>query len=203
MTFEEIEVKFYVRSLPPIAERLEGLGAVLRRERAHEVNLRFDLADGSLSRADRVLRLRTTTGEPPRLTYKGPGATRRGVRARQEIELSLSEASAARALLEALGFQVVVLYEKYRAIYALNGREIMLDELPFGAFVEIEGEDAASIRRAAEDLGLAWDRRIPASYLHLFEKVRRKRRLTCRDLTFANFEGLSIIATDLGVLPAD
>ncbi len=203
MAFEEIEVKFYVRALTPIRERLERLGAILRRERAHEVNLRFDLPDGSLRRTDRVLRLRTTSGEPARMTYKGPGELRGGVRARQEIEFSVGDADAARALLEALGFQVTAVYEKYRAIYDFDGREVMLDELPFGAFVEIEGEDADSIRQAAEALGLAWEERIPSSYLHLFERARQSRGLTFRDLTFANFDGLEIQAADLGVAAAD
>ncbi len=79
----------------------------------------------------------------------------------------------------------------------------MLDELPFGAFVEIEGPDADSIRQTAEALGLAWDKRIPSSYLSLFQKARQNRGLKFRDLTFANFDHLVIEPADLEVSPAD
>lgn len=203
MAFEEIEVKFYVRALGPIAERIACLGAVMIRPRALEVNLRFDLPDGGLGRADRVLRLRKSTGEAARLTYKGPGQQRRGVRIREEIEFTVSDGAAARAFLEALGFGVVTTYEKYRRIYEFAGSHIMLDELPYGFFVEIEAEDPAAIREMAETIGLDWGKRIPFSYLNLFEKVRQARGLPFRDLTFENFDGLRIEAADLQVRPAD
>ncbi len=203
MAFEEIEVKFYVRALEPIAERLARLGAARLRPRVLEVNLRFDLPDGSLQRTDRVLRLRTTTGEPARLTYKGPGQPRGGVRIREEIEFTVGDGAAARAFLEALGFRLATTYEKYRCIYEFAGRHIMLDELPYGSFVEIEAEDPDALRETATALGLDWEKRIPVSYLNLFEKVCQARRLTFPDLTFENFSGLHIEAADLQVQAAD
>jgi adenylate cyclase class 2 len=203
MAFEEIEVKFYVRALGPIADRLVHLGAELERPRLLEVNLRFDLPDGSLGRSDRVLRLRKSGGEAARLTYKGPGEQRGDVRIREEIEFIVGDGAAARAFLEALGFQVVTTYEKYRRIYTFAGRHIMLDELPFGLFVEIEGESPESLRETAEALGLDWGKRIPSNYLALFEKARQARGLRFHDLTFENFNGLQIEAADLQVVPAD
>lgn len=202
MAFEEIEAKFYVRALGPMVERLARLGAEMVRPRALEVNLRFDLPDGSLGCADRVLRLRKSTGEAARLTYKGPGQERGGVRIREEIEFTVSDGAAARAFLEALGFDVVTTYEKYRRIYEFGGSHIMLDELPYGSFVEIEAESPDAIRETAEAIGLDWDKRIPFSYLNLFEKVRQARGLSFHDLTFENFSGLHIEAADLQVRAA-
>jgi adenylate cyclase class 2 len=198
---EEIEVKFFVQDLAGIERRLQGLGARCVQARTLEVNLRFDLPDGSLGRDHRVLRLRQDT--QTHLTYKGPGELRDGVRAREEIEFSVGDFAATQALLEALGFRVSVIYEKYRRVYALENAHIMLDEMPYGDFVEIEGPQAASIRENAGRLALDWEKRISGGYLALFETLRRKRELRFRDLTFESFDGITVRADDLQVAPAD
>ena len=78
----------------------------------------------------------------------------------------------------------------------------MLDELPYGNFVEIEGESDA-LEPAASKLSLTWKTAIPVSYHVLFERVREARVLTFRDLTFENFNEIHILPIDLGVTPAD
>jgi adenylate cyclase class 2 len=196
---QEIEVKFYVRDLEAIAARLEILDARLLRPRLHEVNLRYDRPDGSLAREHRVLRLRHS--DDLRLTYKGPSSIVEGAMSRQEIEFSVGDFEAARQFLEALDYQIIVMYEKYRTTYEMKTSEvsedfgsletlIMLDELPFGDFVEIEGESPAAIRAAAGRLGLDWETHLTESYLALFERLRGKLGFTFRDLTFDNFAGL-------------
>jgi hypothetical protein len=79
----------------------------------------------------------------------------------------------------------------------------MLDELPYGNFIEIEGEDRESIQTVAEKLSLYMQAAISESYSALFEKVRQALKLTFTDLVFANFAGLQITSTDLQVQPAD
>jgi len=196
---QEIEVKFYVQDLGKVEARLRELGARLLRPRAHELNLRYDRPDGSLRREQRVLRLRQS--DDSRLTYKGPGSIVGGAMSRQEIEFTVGDFEAAKAFLEALDYQLVVVYEKYRTTYALETSEvskdfgslqalIMLDELPYGNFVEIEGPEAISIHAAADRLGLEWEVVIGKSYLKLFEQLRDKLGFTFRDLTFENFAGL-------------
>ena len=198
---EEIEVKFHVHDLNGLEMRLQQLGAHLVQPRSREVNLRFDRPDGSLERSHRVLRLRQDA--QARLTYKGPGKLRDGVRVREEIEFSVGDFDATQTLLEALGFQVAVLYEKFRRAYGLGETRVMLDEMPYGDFVEIEGPRAGAIREAAQALGLPWDRRITSSYLAIFHALRRKRKLKFRDLTFANFAGNTFTPDDLGIPFAD
>jgi len=185
---QEIEVKFYVSDLPAIEARLLKMGARLLRPRCRELNLRFDTPSGDLKRAHRVLRLRRS--DAVRLTYKGPTDTSQGVAARQEIELAVDDFEAAQKFLEALGYQVAVTYEKYRAAYELADAEILLDELPFGNFIEIEAPTPQAIRAAAQKLGLKWEARLTKSYLVLFERLRKELGFTFRDLTFANFAAL-------------
>jgi adenylate cyclase class 2 len=84
------------------------------------------------------------------------------------------------------------IYEKYRTVYGLDGLLITIDDMPFGNFSEIEGENADSIRMAAMRLGLEWDARILDNYLALFEKVKESMGLSFRDLSFENFESVKI-----------
>ncbi len=58
-----------------------------------------------------------------------------------------------------------LIYEKYRAIYEINDCHIMLDELPYGDFVEIEGSDTASIRKITSLLGLNFECAVGAGYV--------------------------------------
>jgi adenylate cyclase class 2 len=194
---QELEVKFYLSDLPALRAHLEAVGAQLVQPRVHEINLRFDTPSGDLTCGYRVLRLRQDT--EARLTYKGPGELVDGVRSRQEIEFTVSDFGTARLFLEALGYEVSVMYEKYRATYALRGVLVTLDEMPYGYFAEIEGPDGASIRKTAEVLGLDWERRILDSYIMLFDRLRERLGLVFRDLSFENFEKLTVTGEMLGI----
>jgi adenylate cyclase class 2 len=137
------------------------------------------------------------------MTYKGPGETIDGVHTRREIEFTVSDYQSAHALLEALGYQVSLMYEKYRTTYDLDGLQVTLDEMPYGNFTEIEGQDGKQIRAAAENLGVNWDARIIDSYTALFEQLQEKLGLTFRDLSFENFKEIDVTYQALGVQPAD
>jgi adenylate cyclase class 2 len=108
----------------------------------------------------------------------------------------------AKQLLRALDYEIVFTYEKFRTIYAHGVAQVMLDELPYGHFVEIEG-DRAALEPLADQLGLSWQCAIPSSYHALFEHVICARALAISDLTFGDFADLDIGPADLGVTPAD
>jgi adenylate cyclase, class 2 len=198
---QELEVKLYLSNLPAFRDRMEALGAQLIQPRVHEFNLRFDTPSGDLARSSRVLRLRRDTSN--HVTYKGPGTDLGGVRSRLEIEYSVDDFEAARALFEALGYQVSVIYDKYRATYSMGEVLVTLDQLPYGDFAEIEGPDPGSIRATAEKLGVDWETRITESYIALFEHLREGLKLPFHHLTFENFAGMEITPAALGVRPAD
>ncbi len=201
MNGRETEVKFYVRDLKKIETTLKALKARLIQPRAFETNLRFDLPDGSLRAEGRVLRLRKSNDM--RLTYKGPSENRDRILTRTEIEFTVGDFELARQFLTGLGYQEIAIYEKFRATYEIDGLHVMLDELPYGSFVEIEGNDETEIRRMATRLGLDWEAAVPASYLTLFERFCANRRLDPAKLTFAALEGLSPDAKDIKVRAAD
>jgi len=201
MEYQELELKYYVLDLARIEQHLIALGAVCSQPRTQEINLRFDTPDYSLSNAGKALRLRYDT--QARLTYKGPSQSQEGIRLREEIEFVVDNFQAAKTFLIALGYQVSLIYEKYRSGYLLGDVQILLDELPYGQFVEIEGPDPAKILAVNEQLGLNWETRIPESYTILFERLRINMGLSFRDLIFENFQGLGITSANLEIQPAD
>ena len=198
---QETEVKFYVLDLDRIRRRLEELKAGLKQPRVLETNLRFDLPDGSLRAKGQVLRLRRDT--EARLTYKGAGQNTNGVLGRKEIEFVVDDFDKARQFLEALGYQQSMVYEKYRATYELDDVLIMLDELPYGNFVEIEGDTNEQIQAVSTKLRMAWNSAVGTSYTGLFETLRNTLQLPFRDLLFEKFKSIHVTAAQLGVRAAD
>jgi adenylate cyclase class 2 len=196
----ELEVKFNLSGRQKMEERLAGK-AVLRAPRVHEVNLRLDTPDHALLYTGRLLRLRQDTRS--RLTYKGPGSEQGGARLRQELEFTVSDFDTALHLFEALGYTIVLMYEKYRTTYKMGEVEVVVDETPIGDFLEIEGPDGKSIMQAANELGLDWERRTLDSYTMLFEHARASLGFKFRDMSFENFKAQRVTPEELGVSPGD
>jgi adenylate cyclase class 2 len=193
---KEIEVKFLIKEPALLEKQLAANGAILKSPRVFESNLRFDTPNGELTQQHRVLRLRQDTKTS--VTYKGPTLVEKGVAVRQEIEFEASNFTAAQHLFEALGYQISVMYEKYRTTYLCQNLIVVIDEMPYGDFVEIEGEDPETIRALAERLGLNWERRCTESYIALFNRLQEN-GLQARHLVFSEIPR----SIDLGLLPAD
>ncbi len=185
----ETEVKLYIPHLEVVQARLERLGAKLAAPRIFERNVRYENAARTLTPAGIILRLRQDSRA--RLTYKGGGSIHDGIISRYEAEVEVSDFDTMATILAKLGFVPYMVYEKYRTTYELDGAEIVMDELPYGNFVEIEG-DVEGIERAITRLELGSATRFPASYVALFDNVRRNLGLVFTNLTFANFEGVSV-----------
>jgi adenylate cyclase class 2 len=192
----EQEVKFFLTDPKAFEAKLATLGAPLKQPRILEINLRFDTPDRRLSGSLQTLRLRQD--KVCRLTWKGANDPIGEVSAREELEVEVSDLSTARAILEGLGFELMLIYEKYRSAYMLGNVEISLDEMPFGHFCEVEGPDLESIKKAAEQLGLDWEKRSTLSYLVLFYNLKEKLGLNMRDLTFDAFKKIKVNPGDLG-----
>jgi adenylate cyclase class 2 len=197
----ETEAKFYVHDLSRIKSRLDELNACRVQERTLETNIRFDLPGAPLRAQGRVLRLRRDTST--KFTYKSASANEDGVLRREEIEFGVDDFEKAKDFLEALGYQKLVYYEKYRTTYQLDDTWIMLDELPYGNFVEIEGATVGAIRAIADQLDLKWDCAIATSYSALFDRARKALNESLQDLSFAEFADIKVEAAHLGVIAAD
>jgi len=182
----EIEAKFYLRHLEDIRKRVIAHDALLKTTRLLERNLRFDTPDRELAGKKHVLRLRQDNRTT--LTFKRP---RVQVETRDEFEIEIDDFESGRKILEALGYAVTTLYEKYRETYQIDLVQVMLDELPFGCFVEVEGPSIESIRQMSDQLELPWERRVQASYVELFDRIRRPLEIDFEEITFENFKGIA------------
>lgn len=185
----ETEVKLYVPDLNPVAERIIAAGGTLHQPRVLERNIRYDTLHGMLSKRGIVLRLREDARV--RLTYKSPANTQDDVMRRREIEVTVDSFAYMDVILRQLGFEPFTTYEKYRTTYVLDSAEIVLDEMPYGNFVEIEAS-AEVIEQMIIQLGLADCTRLLTSYLQLFAHIKAALGLDMRDLTFKHFQGISV-----------
>jgi adenylate cyclase class 2 len=147
----EIEKKYRVteEQARSLRVRAEAVGAEARGTE-FEVNTLY--AGHGLDPHVCVLRLRRV-GARALLTYKEREASATPIKHQREDETEVADADALAAILDALGYRPALVYEKRRTTWQLAGAEVVLDELPFGWFVEIEGPEAA-INEAEQKLEL-------------------------------------------------
>jgi adenylate cyclase class 2 len=74
-------------------------------------------------------------------TFKESLGDSSGIKRRREDETVVEDADALAAILEALGYTPAIIYEKRRETWLVANIEVVIDELPFGLFVEIEGRE--------------------------------------------------------------
>lgn len=185
----ETEVKLMVADLKAAEERLEALGATLTAPRVFERNVRYENNKGSFAENGIVLRLRQDSRA--RLTYKEGSTANAGIVSRFEAEVEVSDFETMELILYKLGYVPALVYEKYRITYQYHDAEIVLDELPYGNFIEVEG-DPTAIEDTLKQLGMESTTRLQASYVRLFEFVKMNMGLKMNHLTFENFKGITV-----------
>ncbi len=181
----EIEVKFFLKDLKTVREKILAFGA-LSKGRVFERNIRFEDRERSLIARKSLLRLRRD--DRARLTFKSePKDKDSEFKIYKELEVEIDDFRTMENILNALGFFNDQVYEKYRETLVIGATQLCLDEMPFGDFLEIEGE-RDDILRTVELLNLDWGQRILANYLGIFEVLRKRENLPFKDITFENFE---------------
>lgn len=168
MTVEH-EAKFPLTDCTGLEERLRALGS-LRTSWHFESNTVYDRG-GELASTGRLLRLRRALVVT--LTFKepvpGPGVP--GVKSRLERECRVDDPGCMDLILRGLGYAASFTYEKFRAVWDVDGATVCLDILPFGHFAEIEGTPEA-IPRLAGRLGLDMAAALAVSYHKLHRDWR-------------------------------
>jgi adenylate cyclase class 2 len=171
----EIEVKVRVEGFEGVREALVREGAV-RVGRVREVNVFYDRG-GELRRKDCGLRVRVSVGEDGAvrglMTFKGP-AGKTGVRAREAFDVKVEPVEQVGSMLEGMGFEQVLLFEKDRETWEVGGCLVELDELPgMGKFVEVEGGEGmgeAVVREVQGRLGLGGLEDVVAGYSRMVKE---------------------------------
>jgi adenylate cyclase class 2 len=137
----EIEIKYRVSEAQVVALRAQ-LQAVGARAVGAEFEVNTVYRGPGLEARLRLLRLRRVGGRAV-LTFKERPPTTASIKQQREDETEVADADALAAILEGLGYTPALVYEKRRETWRLDETEIVLDELPFGWFVEIEGAETA------------------------------------------------------------
>lgn len=160
----ETEKKFRLgpKRLEEITQKLVELGATFEKE-VFEVN--YQHRGGEMDERGATLRLRKI-GDFTALTYKEKVKNENGTKQKIEFETHVSDVDAAENIIERLGYRLTAVYEKRRKYWHLGDVEVVLDELPFGLYMEIEGTEE-SIAKAEKKLGLKEVEHEPRGYPRL------------------------------------
>ena len=153
------------KRLEEIISMLNKLGAQFEKE-VFEVN--YQHRGGEMDERGATLRLRKI-GDFTVLTYKEKVKSDEGTKQKIEYETHVADVEAMEQIIERLGYRLTAVYEKRRKYWKLNDVEVVLDELPFGLFMEIEGT-IESIDKAEKKLGLKEAEREPRGYPRLTVK---------------------------------
>lgn len=137
----EIEKKYRLNAAEreEILQSLDEIGAEYKGEDFEE-NILF--SNDQLSGKKAVLRLRRI-GEKTLLTFKRRVQNDFGVKHNMEYETEVADFGEISNIIENLGFRRALVYEKRRKTWNFREVEIVVDELPFGDFMEIEGSITA------------------------------------------------------------
>lgn len=168
----ETELKIPTADLDRVRRNLESLGGRLEKPMTREVNLLLDTDGGRLGAEGCVLRLRRY-GDRQVLTFKGRPTYEGRVKSRVEHELEIADVDAMKRVLQALGFEVTMRYDKDRESWRVEDVDVVLDHTPMGDFVEVEGV-AFRLEGVARALGLDPARAVRGSYPSLWHDHRRR-----------------------------
>lgn len=146
----EIEKKYRITAeqRAMVEQALAESGCKLKAEEFEE-NIIYG---GALLAEGGVVRVRTTERRTL-LTFKKRIESASDIKHQIEHETEVSDPEQLKKILENLGLAPRLVYEKRRRTWDFRNVEVMLDELPFGSFMEIEGS-LLSIREAEMMLGL-------------------------------------------------
>ena len=185
----EIEVKFHLPEIKPVRDHLLAMGAT-HSGRVFETNIRFEDASKTLRKRGVLLRLRKN--DRILLTFKSNlSRPDTQFKVHRELEVEVENFRVCHSILEGMGFHPEQTYEKWRDTFVLNNTKLLIDTMPYGVFLEIEGQKS-DIRDIADRLGLHWKKRILLNYLEIFEIVQREEGLSFTDITFENFETIHL-----------
>ncbi len=178
---QEVEIKFLVPDFKALEEKLRQLGFLQETPSTREINTLYDLPGHTLRRRGALLRLRRY-GERWKLTHKSKGTIGRH-KSREELETGVSDGEQMDAILRALNYAPVFVYEKFRAEWSDGEGAVVLDRTPIGDIAEIEGK-SRWIDRIARELGLKPQDYITKSYTELFSDWKRNTGSRAENMTF-------------------
>jgi len=146
----EIEKKYRLTKSQrrAVEQRMRELSLV-PGELEHEENTIY--RGGMLERPGCALRLRRVNGRA-KLTFKERRPGKSAIKYQDENEVAVADADAMAAILGSLNLRPGLVYEKRRTRWQVGKAKVVIDELPFGLFMEIEAS-VKEIKRVEKLIG--------------------------------------------------
>lgn len=176
----EKELKFKINNPEQLIGNFLKNGAVFLNK-SKERTIRFDTPQLDLEKKSVFLRVRE--GSKKVITLKEKIGDNEAVKTRKETEFQIEDIESMRYILERIGFNYVRIFEKFRINMEYKGTTLSFDELPFGIYLEIEGEEK-DINLIAEEIGFKDEDKIIGTYWDLFEKYKQENNLEGKDILF-------------------
>lgn len=165
----EKELKFKITDPSLIIKNLLDNGAVILNQ-SKEKTIRFDTPNLDLEKKGVFIRVRE--GSKKTITLKEKIGDNYDFKARKETEFQIEDIDNMKYILEKIGLTYIRIFEKYRINLSYKNTVISIDELPFGLFLEIEGEDNDLIT-VVNDLKLDINQKILGTYWDIFEEYKK------------------------------
>ena len=169
------EVKFELKDNEDIIRKLRKKRAVLIGG-FKEKTTRYDDENGNYEKDGKFIRVRSGLKNIISFKEKLDDSKDDTILKRNDIEVEIGDISKMQYILEVMGLKKTCTMEKYRLKWKFEDVDLNVDELPFGLFLEIHGEEE-QIAKVMEELELARENIVPGTYWDIFEKYKRSNNI--------------------------
>lgn len=167
MTMIETEIKIALSNPRTVIQKLRESGAVFLGA-VNEKTTRIDTDKGDLEKKGIFLRVRG--GFANVITLKEKIGVDVNTKNRLETEFEIEDIDNMLYIFERIGFNYFRIMEKYRTMWSFNQTIIVIDELPFGIYMEIEGKED-KIEEVKQELKLENEKNIIYTYWEINEEI--------------------------------
>ena len=180
MKYIEKELKLKIKDLSGLIEYLKKHGAVVLNK-SKEKTVRLDTSNKDLEKRGVFLRVRA--GSKNTITLKEKIGDDKNIRTRKETEFEIQDIEAMAYILGKLGFDYSRTMEKYRINLKYKNAKLSIDEMPFGFYLEIEGEENR-IEAITKELGYNPEEKILVTYWDILEEYNKEHKTNKKDIEF-------------------
>lgn len=170
MAKTEKQVKYKINNFDYISKRLIEIEAIFIGG-FMEKTIRYDNDD--LKCSNNGIFIRTKSGMKNVLTLKEiPTDSSNTSFERITTEVEVDNINKIGYILEKIGLTKKFIMEKYRLFFKYDNVDILIDELPFGIYLEIKGEDN-EINRVTKMLNIDEADLIKMTYWDIYDKIKK------------------------------
>lgn len=163
------EVKIDVTDID-IIKKLRNNRAILLGSN-QETTIRYDTEDRKYEKSGKYIRV--MEGFKNCITLKEKVNENDKLFERDEFEIEIDDVENAKIILEKIGLKPILKMQKYRLKWNLDGIRINIDELPFGLYMEIYGNEN-EIQNVMEKLDIENEEKIIGTYWDIYEQYKDK-----------------------------